>query len=62
MTADDYRRELLNMVQKPPRAEKITSVQAVREFKNIALKAQRTSGKSLAHLQSLYNTLKGYCS
>lgn len=60
MTAEEYRRALLDMVQKPPRAETIDSVQAVRQFKELAKKAQRTGGKSVEYLQNIYNQLRTY--
>jgi hypothetical protein len=62
MTADEYRAELSALVKKPPLPEKIANIKTTRDFKELAKKAQRTSGKSLEYLQGIYNQLRNYYS
>jgi hypothetical protein len=60
MTADEYRTEIGALILKPPKPESIQTVQAVRQFKDLAKKAGSIKGKSLAALQTLFNQLRSY--
>ena len=60
MTADEYREELSKLIKKAPRPEAIASVKTARAFKEVAMKAQKISGKSLMQLQTIFNTPRSY--
>lgn len=60
MTADEYRTQIGALILKPPRPESIQTVQAVRQFKDLAKKTKSLHGKSLMALQSLFNQLRSY--
>lgn len=58
MTKVDIEALIKAMLLKPPRPEKIATVDASREFKRLCAKAQ--SCHSLAKLEPIYNQLKAY--
>ena len=60
MTADEYRKAISDLIHNPPNPSAIQSVQATRQFKELAKKAGSIKGKSLAALQSLFNQLRSY--
>lgn len=58
MTKAEIEALIKAMLLKPPRPEKIATVDASREFKRLCAKAQ--SCGSLAKLVPIYNQLKGF--
>lgn len=58
MKASEYRKEIDALLRRNPKAEKIASIQAVENFKEVVAKAKKAS--SLEKLQDAHNQLKGF--
>ena len=60
MTSDEYRDQISALIRKAPRQEAIASVKTARKFKDVVKKTASLEGKSLAALQSIFNSLRLY--